>query len=440
MGFSMDWVRLTGISMVEADLRVCPGHPSRYPLVGADPCVCPGHPSRYPLVGADPCVCPERPPGYPLVGADLCVCPGRTHRCAPTRGGAPCPILTNRNLCHSARCEESFLICLLLCLTLLLAACTDPSPTPGSTPAASLAAAATLKPSPTAPKSTARVRATRTFTSPAHTVTPTHVEDTAVPYPTSPPEPTLTPMSWQELPVIPTVSAAMQELYQRGLENGNNPRAFSKMGDCETVTKSFLGAFDLEAPKWYRLGPYTGLQELITYFKGSFTRTSVASKTGFTSANMLSSFWADASQCQSGETPLDCEYRLHRPSLVVIMLGTNDVKFRREIFEANMRRIIEFWLEKDVVPVLATKADNLEGDGSINAIIARLAGEYDLPLWNFWRALQDLPEQGLQPDRVHLTWAVDLFDDPEAMQKGWPVRNLTALQTLDAVWRGVTGQ
>jgi hypothetical protein len=229
----------------------------------------------------------------------------------------------------------------------------------------------------------------------------------------------------------------MQALYQHGIGNGNNPRAFSKVGDCETVTKSFLGAFDLESPRWYRLGPFIELQAVIAQFKGSFTRTSVASKTGFTSANMLSSLWAAPSQCQSGETPLDCEYRLHHPSLVIIMLGTNDVNLRRETFEANMRKIIQFWLDKDVVPVLATKADNLEGDGSINAIIARLAGEYDLPLWNFWRALQDLPDQGLQPDRVHLTWAVDFFDDVESMQKGWPVRNLTALQTLDAVWRGV---
>ena len=45
----------------------------------------------------------------------------------------------------------------------------------------------------------------------------------------------------------------------------------------------------------------------------------------------------------------------------------------------------------------------------------------------------------LQPgtDRVHLTWGPDYFDDPAQINTGWQVRNLTALQMLDAVWRAV---
>jgi hypothetical protein len=342
--------------------------------------------------------------------------------------------------CHSERSEESLFLPLLMCFFLFLSACTVPSPSPthsATTEASTVAPPTSTRP---APSPTVKLRATRTFTSPALITTqPPAASDTPEPAQTAAVDPTQ-PLSWQDMPVIPTVSEAMKVIYQRGQESGSNPKAFSKVGDCETVTKSFLGAFDLETPRWYRLGAYTDLQELIVHFKGSFSRTSVASKTGFTSANVLSTLWADASQCQAGETPLDCEYRLHRPGLVIIMLGTNDAQLKRETFEANMRKIIDFWLDKGVVPILATKADNLEGDGSINAIIARLAAEYDLPLWNFWRALQSLPDQGLQPDRIHLTWAVDLFDDPAAMQKGWPVRNLTALQVLDAVWRGVNGQ
>jgi hypothetical protein len=70
----------------------------------------------------------------------------------------------------------------------------------------------------------------------------------------------------------------------------------------------------------------------------------------------------------------------------------------------------------------------------------KLAVDYDVPLWNFWRAVKDLPNHGLQEDGVHLTWAGNHFDDPDAMSHGWPVRNLTALEALDAVWRGVTGK
>ena len=118
------------------------------------------------------------------------------------------------------------------------------------------------------------------------------------------------------------------------------------------------------------------------------------------------------------------------------MLGTNDSP-RPETFEANLRKVLDDLIERGVLPVLATKADNLEGDGSINAVIARLAAEYDLPLWNYWAAMQPLPRHGLQEDGAHLTLGPNHFDDPQALKSGWTVRNLTALQTLDAVWQGL---
>ena len=47
------------------------------------------------------------------------------------------------------------------------------------------------------------------------------------------------------------------------------------------------------------------------------------------------------------------------------------------------------------------------------------------------------PLQGLEEDGVHLTWGPVRFDDPENLHKAWPVRNLTAMQMLDAVWAAV---
>jgi lysophospholipase L1-like esterase len=125
-----------------------------------------------------------------------------------------------------------------------------------------------------------------------------------------------------------------------------------------------------------------------------------------------------------------------QPSFALLTLGSNDV-WQPEKFEANYRLILDALIDQGVVPILATKADNVEGDHAINQTIARLAVEYDLPVWNFWLAVKDLPDGGLQEDGVHLTWASNRFDDPLVMQNAWPVRNLTALQVLDAVWRGV---
>lgn len=242
-------------------------------------------------------------------------------------------------------------------------------------------------------------------------------------------------ISWQELPVVPTLSARARQIYNAGITRGNNPRAFSKVGDCESRTTWFLWDFDQKSPDYYTLGEYTDLQTVIDYFAGSHKRLSQAAKQGFTAASVMSPMWADVEQCERNETPLACEYRQHRPAFVFITLGTND-GVRPETFEKNMRRVIDYSIEQGVVPILATKADNLEGDHSINATIASLAQEYDIPLWNFWRAVQDLPDKGLQEDGSHLTWAPNQFDDPEAMQKAWPLRNLTALQVLDALLKG----
>ena len=65
--------------------------------------------------------------------------------------------------------------------------------------------------------------------------------------------------------------------------------------------------------------------------------------------------------------------------------------------------------------------------------MARLALEYQIPLWNYWRAVLDLPGHGLQEDGSHLTFGPPRFDDPTAMQKAWTVRNLNALQVLRIV-------
>jgi len=267
---------------------------------------------------------------------------------------------------------------------------------------------------------------------------PTLTQDTPVSLPSSLPatsQPTLGPQDWQALPVIPPVSDHVIEIYLNGLAAGNNPQAFSKIGDCESTPTWFLGDFDLDS-QHYRLGPYQSLESVIANFHGSFGRTSLAARRGFKASSALTPLWADRTQCEKNETPLACEYRLHRPILAFIMLGTNDV-YHQDTFDSQMRQIIEYTIGQGIIPVLATKADNLEGDGSINATIAQLAWEYNIPLWNFWLAVQSLPGQGLQPDGSHLTWAQNLFDVPQVLENAWPVRNLTALQVLDAIWQVV---
>lgn len=240
------------------------------------------------------------------------------------------------------------------------------------------------------------------------------------------PEPRKDPKYWAEWPLIPTVSARAREIYALGQQLGNDPHSFTTIGDCQSEPSVFMGIYDTDR---YFLGEgYEYLEETIRQFKGSFQRDSVTVKDGMSVASVLSPAWADTERCESGETPLECEIRLHRPVIAFINLGTNwqggdDVKH-----EAYMRQVVDILIENGVVPVISTKGDNLEGDHRLNRSMARVAYDYDLPLWNFWRSLRDLPGKGIDGTRTggYLT------------TEAWARRSFTGLQALDAVWRGLS--
>jgi len=266
-------------------------------------------------------------------------------------------------------------------------------------------------------------------TQPTDTVT-----STITPSDTATPDLRLDPADWQNWPVIPTVSAWAKAIYARGLEEGRYEDRFSKIGDCQNIIPYFLWIYD--HPERYVLSEKDAyLQETIDHFSGSFSRESAATDGGMNVAAVFSDYWADQERCNDGESPLACELRLHQPSIALISMEESWGRDNKvENYEKYMRQIIETVIEFGAVPILATKANNLEGDHQINEAIVRLAYEYDIPLWNFWRAVQPLPNHGLLEDDFHLT-GMDNFSGTIDPNQGWPVRNLTALEVIDAVWR-----
>ncbi|HCS40546.1 MAG TPA: hypothetical protein DIW44_13300 [Anaerolineaceae bacterium] len=260
------------------------------------------------------------------------------------------------------------------------------------------------------------------------------------------------PASWLEMPVIPELTPAMLEVYQRGLAAGREPNRFSKIGDCQNIPTYFLAMFDGGT---YSLGDeYAYLQPTIDYFAGSWGRKSLAVKGGLNIIAVQNTMWTPAVEtyakkegvCKKGETPLVCELRDNNPSFAIISMEESwDGSL--DMYDKYMRQIIDYVLSLDIVPILATRSEMLTQERQINDMVIKIADDYDLPLWNFGAAAANLPNAGLMTDGgdgFHLSriegQSQAMFDDPELMQMGFTWRNLTALQTMHSILAAVSEQ
>ena len=256
-----------------------------------------------------------------------------------------------------------------------------------------------------------------------------------------------------DYPILPELTDHTQVIYEAGLEADNNPKVFSKVGDCMTATyEYFLGPFGDDA---YDLGEdYADLENIISYFdeparsegfeQNSFNNPGLATASGFNTASVLDSLWADPNWCDANESPLGCEYRLSQPIFSMIMFGTNDVMFfEADLFDFYMRTIILETINNGTVPILytiPTRPEFPEKTDEFNRVIIKLAEDYDLPLVNLWAAIQDLPFEGVdQLEPIHLSIPEDgqAGDFVTNLEYGYTVRNLITLQTLDILLEGL---
>lgn len=257
----------------------------------------------------------------------------------------------------------------------------------------------------------------------------------------------------EDYPVLPELTEHAQVIYEAGLEAENNPKVFSKIGDCMTASyEYFLGPFGDDT---YTLGDdYAHLEGVINYFdeparsegfeQNSFNNPGLATASGFNTASVLDSLWADPNWCEANESPLGCEYRLSQPIFSMIMFGTNDVMFfEADLFDFYMRSIILETIENGTVPILytiPTRPEFPEKTYEFNQVIIKLAEDYDLPLVNLWLAIQDLPFEGVdQLEPIHLSIPEDerAGDLVNNLEYGYTVRNLITLQALDILLEGL---
>ncbi len=225
------------------------------------------------------------------------------------------------------------------------------------------------------------------------------------------------------------IGGRARAIYQRGQSLGNNPHAVSRLGDCNSANPLFLAPFDYGT---YTLGEtYAHLQETINHFSGSFARQGVAVFGSGSTWTLLDPTWADPAYCEAGETPLACEYRRNKPSVAFISFGTHDSPAR---FAADLGTVLDYLIEHGVIPVLITKADTVNDN---NTIMRQVAAAYGVPLLDFGRMAQSLPNHGVRQDGARLSYRSPLdFTNAYVLEAGHAVRNLMALQMLDAICRG----
>lgn len=226
---------------------------------------------------------------------------------------------------------------------------------------------------------------------------------------------------------VPTITAAQKAIYRGSVGYAKDLHIFTVVGDCNSLPSVYLqrvaaGQFDAT--------DYAGLSWVADRFTPSFTRVSLAVNGGFNAAAMSDPDWADHTLCDKNVGPFACEVWVSRASVVFIEVGTGD-QYAWQDFEQNYRPLIEHALKKGALPVLVTKADDLEARngaprGYINSVIRKLADEYGAPLLDFWQATRTLPNNGLINEgglNFHLSRA------------GQDLHLVATLQTLDAITR-----
>jgi hypothetical protein len=235
---------------------------------------------------------------------------------------------------------------------------------------------------------------------------------------------------------ISNVGSYLNTIYMHGQQLGNNPRAFSKIGDCEAAFPVFLQDFDKGN---YDLVDYQYLGVVLGHFAGSFVHVGQAADGGMSSTALLNSLWADPDVCNPGETPLACEYRTHRPSVALIMVRTIDANaVANGQYHSELTQIVQYSLGQGIIPVLSTVPywGPWNPDTSlINDTIRRVASENNVPLWDFWVTSEQLPNRGVTQD-YHIAdpaYPRATFFDADSLRMAVTRRNLEALEVLHAV-------
>ncbi|HVO41275.1 MAG TPA: SGNH/GDSL hydrolase family protein [Aggregatilineales bacterium] len=249
--------------------------------------------------------------------------------------------------------------------------------------------------------------------------------------------------------VISNITPFARQILQNGLKLGNRANVFVRVGDSISYSPNFLTPI---GQGQVNLGSYGSLAPTIQFFSAanvrgagnSFVNPPLAAGNGWGADRILQAGVAYSDVCGS-DTQLVCEYKHSKPGVALIMIGTNDSGgVPPDVYAGNLRQIVRISINMGVIPVVSTippkrlAAWDTARVNEWNAIIREIAQQYQIPLWDYFTAMQNLPNQGLGPDGIHPSVPPDnATGNFTNLNYGYTMRNLTALQVLDALRRQV---
>ena len=260
--------------------------------------------------------------------------------------------------------------------------------------------------------------------------------------------------------VVPVIGASMKSrlrsVYLAGQSAGNRAAVFSKVGDDLTATGAFmddLGCHD------ETIGAYAALTPTIDYFRtvtfaasrtgawcgtaNSYSLRSAAADQGWTAARSLVPYSRAPADCPSPyNTPLRCELHRTRPAAALIMFGTYDLMASADpaSFRQSLSQVVTDTINAGVIPVLSTippRRDNATYGARVaayNDAIIALASAQQVPLWDYWVALNgsSMINQGMTSGGFYPSvggGSAAAFTTT-GLRYGYNQRNLTAVQVL----------
>lgn len=260
--------------------------------------------------------------------------------------------------------------------------------------------------------------------------------------------------------VLPVISASMKSrlrsIYLAGQSAGNRAAVFSKVGDDLTATGAFMDDLGCRDET---LGSYASLAPTIDYFRtvtfaasrtgawcgtaNAYSLRSAAADQGWTAARSLVPYTTAPADCPSPyNTPLRCELRRTRPAAALIMFGTYDLQASADpaSFRASLAQVVTDTINAGVIPVLSTippRRDNATYGARVaayNDAIIALAAAQQVPLWDYWLALNDpsMLSQGMDSGGFYPSvggGSAAVFTTT-GLRYGYNQRNLTAVQVL----------